>query len=58
MNDGPKIDLSGSEGTTLTELLQDADVLGALRDHRDDQRAPGNSAPGETTGDIGTSRAG
>ena len=32
---------------------QDADVLGALRDHRGDHRAPGNSAPGETTGDTG-----
>ncbi|MCU1359345.1 MAG: hypothetical protein JWN99_634 [Ilumatobacteraceae bacterium] len=33
---------------------QDADVLVALRDHRHDQKAPGNSAPGETTGDTGT----
>ncbi|HEY4333999.1 MAG TPA: hypothetical protein VGM78_15565 [Ilumatobacteraceae bacterium] len=30
---------------------QDADVLGALRDHRGDNKAPGNSAPGETAGD-------
>lgn len=33
---------------------QDSDVLGALRDHRGDHRAPGNSAPGETTGDTST----
>jgi hypothetical protein len=32
---------------------QDGDVLGALRDHRGDEHAPGNSAPGETTGDTG-----
>ena len=32
---------------------QDSDVLGTLRDHRADHRAPGNSAPGETTGDTG-----
>jgi hypothetical protein len=31
---------------------EDGDVLGALRDHRGDQHAPGNSAPGETTGDT------
>ncbi len=32
---------------------EDADVLGALRDRRGDDAAPGNSAPGETTGDDG-----
>jgi hypothetical protein len=32
---------------------EDADVLRALRDQRDDNRVPGNSAPGETTGDDG-----
>ena len=36
-------------GPMATE--QDADVLTALRDHRGDTRAPGNSAHGETTGD-------
>lgn len=30
---------------------QDSDVLKELRDDRDDSTAPGNSAPGETTGD-------
>jgi hypothetical protein len=34
---------------------QDADVSVALRDHRGDEHAPGNSAPGETTGDTGPS---
>jgi hypothetical protein len=32
---------------------QDSDVLSALRDHRGDEHAPGNSAPGETSGDTG-----
>jgi hypothetical protein len=31
---------------------EDGDVLRALRDHRGDHHAPGNSAPGETTGDT------
>jgi len=31
---------------------EDADVLRALRDDRGDHHAPGNSAPGETTGDT------
>ena len=35
-----------------TASSQDSDVLVALRDHRGDQHAPGNSAPGETTGDT------
>ncbi len=30
---------------------QDSDVMAGLRDHRDDGELPGNSAPGETTGD-------
>jgi hypothetical protein len=32
---------------------EDSDALGALRDLRRDDAAPGNSAPGETTGDDG-----
>ena len=32
---------------------EDGDVLGALRDRRDDDAAPGNSAPGEVAGDDG-----
>ena len=32
---------------------EDGDVLGALRDRRDDAAAPGNSAPGEVAGDDG-----
>jgi hypothetical protein len=31
---------------------EDGDVLLALRDHRGDDMAPGNSAPGETHGDA------
>ena len=30
---------------------EDSDVMSALRDHRADDQLPGNSAPGETTGD-------
>ncbi|MCU1391912.1 MAG: hypothetical protein JWM34_340 [Ilumatobacteraceae bacterium] len=30
---------------------EDSDVLAALRDHRHDAEAPGNSAPGEVAGD-------
>ena len=48
--------ICGSRGTAIlgfgpTATVQDADVLKALRDDRDDAMAPGNSAPGETTGD-------
>ena len=32
---------------------EDGDVLGALRDRRGDDAAPGNSAPGEVAGDDG-----
>jgi hypothetical protein len=32
---------------------EDSDVLGALRDQRGDDAAPGNSAPGEVAGDTG-----
>jgi hypothetical protein len=32
---------------------EDSDVLRGLQDQRGDHRAPGNSAPGETTGDDG-----
>ncbi len=32
---------------------EDGDVLGALRDRRSDDAAPGNSAPGEVVGDDG-----
>ncbi|MCU1393189.1 MAG: hypothetical protein JWM34_1617 [Ilumatobacteraceae bacterium] len=31
---------------------EDSDVLVALRDHRGDENAPGNSAPGEVVGDA------
>jgi hypothetical protein len=46
----------GSRGTAIlgygpSATPQDADVLKELRDDRDDSIAPGNSAPGETTGD-------
>jgi hypothetical protein len=34
----------------------DADVLGVLRDHRGDTRAPGNSSPGEVVGDDADSK--
>ncbi len=30
---------------------EDSDVLAGLRDHRHDAKAPGNSAPGEVSGD-------
>jgi hypothetical protein len=36
-----------------TSSAEDADVLHALRDARNDSKVPGNSAPGETTGDAG-----
>lgn len=38
-------------GPNATE--QDSTVLKQLRDHRGDRSTPGNSAPGETTGDGG-----
>lgn len=46
----------GSQGTAIlgfgpSATEQDSDVLKELRDDRDDSTAPGNSAPGETTGD-------
>jgi hypothetical protein len=46
----------GSRGTLVLGFgpmatQQDSDVLKALRDHRGDAKAPGNSAHGETTGD-------
>ena len=46
----------GARGTTIlgfgpNATEQDADVLMELRDDRGDATAPGNSAPGETTGD-------
>ncbi len=46
----------GSRGTLVLGFgpmatEQDSDVLKALRDHRGDTKAPGNSAHGETTGD-------
>jgi hypothetical protein len=50
-----------SRGTTIlgfgpNATVQDAEVLTELRDDRDDSTAPGNSAPGETTGDETTLR--
>jgi hypothetical protein len=46
----------GSRGTSIlgfgpNATEQDSAVLNGLRDDRDDSAAPGNSAPGETTGD-------
>lgn len=46
----------GARGTSIlgfgpTATEQDAGVLSGLRDHRADDAAPGNSAPGETHGD-------
>jgi hypothetical protein len=46
----------GSRGTAIlgygpSATEQDSGVLKELRDDRDDSTAPGNSAPGETTGD-------
>jgi hypothetical protein len=46
----------GSRGTSIlgfgpNATEQDSTVLSKLRDHRADTAAPGNSAPGETTGD-------
>ncbi|MCU1401384.1 MAG: hypothetical protein JWN62_4493 [Acidimicrobiales bacterium] len=46
----------GGRGATVLAFgpaasAEDSDVLGALRDHRHDTQAPGNSAPGETAGD-------
>jgi len=48
--------LCGARGTVILGFgpmatSQDADVLQGVRDHRDDTKAPGNSAHGETTGD-------
>jgi hypothetical protein len=48
--------ICGSQGTTIlgfgpTATEQDSEVLKALSDERSDSEAPGNSAPGETTGD-------
>jgi hypothetical protein len=48
----------GAKGTATLGFgpaasAEDSDVLGVLRDRRGDARAPGNSAPGETTGDTG-----
>lgn len=45
-----------AQGTVLlgfgpTATAEDSDVLGALRDSRHDDAAPGNSAPGEAAGD-------
>jgi hypothetical protein len=47
----------GTKGTSIlgfgpTATEQDSTVLKELRDNRDDAEAPGNSAPGETTGDA------
>ncbi len=49
----------GARGTTIfgfgpNATEQDSKVLAALHDDRDDSSAPGNSAPGETTGDATT----
>jgi hypothetical protein len=46
----------GARGTTIlgfgpNATEQDSDVLKDLRDARDDDEAPGNSAPGETAAD-------
>jgi len=46
----------GAQGTTTLGFgpaasAQDADVMAGLRDHRQDDQLPANSAPGETTGD-------
>ncbi|MCU1388669.1 MAG: hypothetical protein JWL72_2007 [Ilumatobacteraceae bacterium] len=46
----------GARGATVLAFgpaasAEDSDVLGALRDHRHDVHAPGNSAPGEVAGD-------
>lgn len=48
----------GQQGTAVLGFgpmatAQDSDVLKALRDDRGDDRAPGNSAPGEAAGDHG-----
>ena len=48
--------LCGARGATVLAFgaaasAEDSDALGALRDHRHDTDAPGNSAPGETAGD-------
>ena len=48
--------ICGSRGTSIlgfgpNATAQDAAVLEGFRDDRGDTRAPGNSAPGETTGD-------
>jgi hypothetical protein len=47
----------GAQGTTTLGFgpaasPQDSDVMSALRDRRDDEALPGNSAPYETTGDA------
>lgn len=47
----------GARGTTTLGFgpaasPQDSDVIAALRDQRDDDQLPANSAPGETTGDT------
>jgi len=42
-----------------TASAEDSDVLKVLRDHRADDQLPGNSAPGEASGDdCGTDAAG
>jgi hypothetical protein len=50
----------GAKGTSIlgfgpNATEQDSTVLKELRDTRHDGDAPGNSAPGETTGDAGSS---
>ena len=52
-----------TQGTTVLGFgpvasAEDADVLRAIRDRRDDDAAPGNSAPGEAAADLGRSTYG
>jgi len=49
----PRCSMRGTAvlGFGPTASAADSDVFGALRDHRGDDLAPGNSAPGETAAD-------